>query len=55
MARIDVLKQRGQGHGLRNIAARAQALAAQFDIRSRPGRGTRVVVDIPLEPEHVRG
>ena len=52
-AGFDVPKQRGQGHGLRNIAARARALAAQFEIRSRPGQGTRVIVDIPLETEHV--
>ncbi len=54
-AGFDMLIQRGQGQGLRNMAARAQALDARFDIRTRPGHGTRVVVDIPLEPEHVSG
>ncbi|MFH1602325.1 MAG: histidine kinase, partial [Pseudomonadota bacterium] len=52
-AGFDILIQREQGHGLRNMAARAQTLAARFDIRTRPGHGTRVVVDIPLESEHV--
>jgi len=52
-AGFDVLKPRGPGQGLHNMAARAEELGAQFDIRSRPGHGTRVVVDIPLEHEHV--
>jgi signal transduction histidine kinase len=38
------------GHGLRNIAARAQELRARFDFISHPGQGTRVVLDIPWRP-----
>ena len=53
-AGFDERKRFGQGLGLHNMAARAQALAAQFDIHSNPGHGTRIVVDIPLEPEHVQ-
>lgn len=54
-AGFDLLGRRGDGQGLRNIAARAQALSAQLDICSSPGRGTRVVVDIPQEPAHAGG
>jgi signal transduction histidine kinase len=35
------------GHGLRNIAARARELRARLEITSRPGGGTRVILDIP--------
>ncbi|MBH0176622.1 MAG: PAS domain S-box protein [Nitrospira sp.] len=35
------------GHGLTNMAARAQKLGAQIDIRSQPRQGTNVRLDIP--------
>jgi NO-binding membrane sensor protein with MHYT domain/two-component sensor histidine kinase len=38
---------RAHGQGLRNIATRAERLGARLDIRSSPGQGTRIDVDIP--------
>jgi PAS domain S-box-containing protein len=37
-----------EGHGLRNISARASELRARDEIISAPGRGTRLRVEIPL-------
>lgn len=34
------------GYGLRNMAARARRLGAGFEVRSRPGKGTHVIVDL---------
>lgn len=42
-----------RGHGLRNMAARAQRLGAQLQVLSEPGHGTRVVLDLPKESVHV--
>jgi signal transduction histidine kinase len=36
------------GHGLNSLRQRAAALSAQLEIRSTPGRGTRVSVVVPL-------
>ncbi len=36
-----------QGHGLRNMAARARTLKGQFEIISEPGQGTCVIFDLP--------
>jgi len=36
--------------GLGNMADRAAALGGSFDVDSRPARGTRVLVDVPLPP-----
>lgn len=41
------------GHGLRNMAARAKQISAIFTLKSAPGEGTRVMVDIPLKREHI--
>jgi signal transduction histidine kinase len=41
-----------QGHGLRNIQARAQALNARCEVSSLPGQGTRLVLEVPLEAAH---
>jgi len=46
---FNTLGLRQRGHGLRNIAARAQALSARLDIHSSPGHGTCVTLDIPVE------
>jgi signal transduction histidine kinase len=32
---------------LRNIALRAEELGARLDVRSSPGHGTEIVLDIP--------
>lgn len=38
----------GGGHGLANMRARATALGGQLEVESLPGRGTRVVLTLPL-------
>jgi signal transduction histidine kinase len=44
---------KANGHGLRNMAARAQKLGGRFEVASGPGRGTSIVVEIPQERGHV--
>jgi two-component system LytT family sensor kinase len=47
-----VLQADGMGIGIRNVRERLQVLygdAALFDIRSQPGRGTRVTMGIPTQ------
>src|SRR5581483_12455688 len=41
---------RSGGDGLRNMKARARALGGRVEIASRPGRGTRVRLEVPLAP-----
>lgn len=41
-----------QGHGLRNMAARAGKLGGRLEVRSSPGQGTRIVFALPKEPFH---
>lgn len=41
---------RARHHGLRGMKHRVQMCAGNFDLISRPGAGTRIVVDIPLAP-----
>ena len=41
-----------KGYGLRNMEDRARLLGGEVRFESRPGRGTRVVLTIPLEEEH---
>jgi two-component system sensor histidine kinase DevS len=39
----------GPGHrGLRNMAERAQSLGGRFSLKSAPGKGTSVVVEVPI-------
>lgn len=42
---------RRRGHGLHNMAARAEQLGARMAVLSAPGRGTRVVLDIPKKTD----
>jgi signal transduction histidine kinase len=35
-------------HGLANIRARAAAIGGTVEVRSRPGAGTRMIVDVPM-------
>ena len=44
----------GRGHGLQNITARAQKLGAHLQIVSKPGSGVQILVELPLEDQHVR-
>ncbi len=39
------------GHGLANMQSRAESLHGLFDIRSTPGAGTAVILDLPREPQ----
>ena len=48
---FDVSAVPSSGHGLRNMAARAQELHARLAINSRPAQGTAVVLEIPCPPE----
>ncbi|QYM78250.1 hypothetical protein K0B96_13195 [Horticoccus luteus] len=41
---------RGTGHGLLNLASRAEALGGTANITSAPGAGTTVTLSIPLRP-----
>jgi len=38
-----------QQHGLSNIRDRATAMGGRVAVRSRPGIGTRIIVDLPLD------
>jgi PAS domain S-box-containing protein len=42
----------GAGLGLRNIEGRARELEARSEVRSEPGQGTRITVEIPVERLH---
>jgi signal transduction histidine kinase len=39
----------GRGHGLPNMAARARKLGGRFAVRSKPGLGTKILLDLPKE------
>lgn len=41
-----------QGHGLRNMAARAKRLNGRLEVLSEPGQGTRILFDLPRESSH---
>ncbi|MDP8924164.1 MAG: GAF domain-containing sensor histidine kinase, partial [Chloroflexota bacterium] len=42
-------------HGLRNMANRARQLDGRLDVQSRPGRGTRVELVVPVGGHEARG
>ena len=39
------------GLGIRSMGERANLVGGQFEIHSEPGRGTRIDVWIPIQPE----
>ena len=41
------------GHGMANMAARARNIGGSFTVRSKPGGGTSVILDIPRETTQV--
>ena len=43
------------GHGLVNMAARAQQIGAGYQLLTTPGQGVRVVIELPLEKEATIG
>jgi signal transduction histidine kinase len=47
-AGFDAASGRGQGHGLANMQARAGALGGSVEIISAPGKGTRVLLTLPV-------
>jgi signal transduction histidine kinase len=49
---FDVESSERTGFGLRNMAKRAENLSAKFNISSEPGKGTRIVLDIPIQKQH---
>jgi signal transduction histidine kinase len=51
-AGFDPAVRANAGHGVNNMQARAQRLGAELRVSSRPGTGTRVVVNIPIRIEH---
>lgn len=44
---FDPQARQKNGHGLRNIASRAQELDARYEIFSQPGQGTQIWVELP--------
>ena len=44
---FDLASRKTSGHGLRNLATRAQELEAELDIQSQAGQGTRVLLILP--------
>ncbi len=45
----------GTGHGLLNMAARARKLGTALSLRSAPGAGTTIMLDLPKEEWHAHG
>lgn len=45
---------KGTGHGLINMAARAQRIGGRFTVLSKVNEGTRVILDLPKEASSVR-
>jgi PAS domain S-box-containing protein len=45
---------KGTGHGLVNMATRAQKIGGRFTILSKVNEGTRIVLDLPKEASDVR-
>ena len=46
----DADRPRRDGWGLKTMSERAQAAGARLRVASRPGKGTRVVIELPPEP-----
>lgn len=42
-------KRRKRGHGLSHMAARARRLGARFTLESQRGKGTHIIVDVPIK------
>ncbi len=50
---FSVKRKRRPGHGLGNMATRAKQIDATLTLKSAPGKGTRIIVVIPLQKERV--
>jgi signal transduction histidine kinase len=44
----DLRKAKGRSHGLANMIHRVRSVHGTFDLESRPGAGTRIVVFVPV-------
>ncbi len=42
----------GVGHGLGNMAARAQKVRGSFTLQSKPWKGTKILLDLPKDGHH---
>jgi signal transduction histidine kinase len=42
----------GVGLGIRSMGERARLVSGQFEIHSEPGKGTKIIVSVPLQPEN---
>ncbi|MBK9306807.1 MAG: PAS domain S-box protein [Nitrospira sp.] len=42
----------GVGHGLRNMAARAQKVRGSFALQSKPWKGTKILLDLPKDGDY---
>ena len=47
----DLDKARHHSHGLAGMMHRAHAVGGSFDLKSEPGKGTRIRVFVPLKPK----
>jgi signal transduction histidine kinase len=47
---FDLAASGSQGHGLANMQARSAALGGSLKITSAPGKGTRVLLTLPVSP-----
>lgn len=46
---FSIKRKRRAGHGLGNMAARAKQISAVFTLESAPGKGTTVLIQVPLK------
>lgn len=44
----------GQGHGLSSMEQRARAMGGSFEVRTAPGSGTSVTLNVPLDAKPIR-
>jgi signal transduction histidine kinase len=52
---FDPASRRAAGHfGLANLHDRAASVGGELDVDSSPGKGTRIIVRLPLDPEPAR-
>lgn len=49
---FDAASVESSGHGLKNMARRIKNLAGRLEVCSEPGRGTRVICDLPQGRDH---
>jgi PAS domain S-box-containing protein len=50
---FSITRKRRGGHGLRNMAARAKDISGTFTLKSAPGQGTSILIDVPLKKGRV--